>query len=131
MEGGFEGVAAGGILYDTSAICVSAVGKIGSDIFELTYLSIITIIGATITAAEAAAVRSVPSLRPKFLVFHFRDSDVVCPTMTGVGLDKLVMTTGLFKPLASFLSSIIAEPLRPIPMLYILVKLTANGDRCC
>jgi hypothetical protein len=39
---------------------------------RLAYLSIIVIIGAAEPAAEAALIASTPSLRPRFLVFHFR-----------------------------------------------------------
>jgi hypothetical protein len=90
----------------------------------VTYLSIIVIIGATITAAEAAATRSAPSLNPRFLVFHLRGSDTVCLSITGGRSDGLVTTIGVGKPFGVFLSSFIAESLATTRTLYKSIERT-------
>ena len=78
----------------------------------------IAIIGATITAAEAAATRSAPSLNPRFFIFHFRGSDTVCLSITGDGSDGSVTSIGFCKPSWFLELSIIAESLTPTLTLY-------------
>jgi hypothetical protein len=81
-------------------------------------------IGATMTAAEAAAMASTPSLNPRFLVFHFCAAGIASfsPIAVPPGFGR---TTAFCKPFKALVSSIIIYLSEIEPLLSALLKRTA------